>query len=150
MLPKARYRLHDLARFRRICNDTTYYETRTHRNIDSLHVTLEDCYGQIFKRYLEAYQSAIIAVRTYLHTDTASQHGRTTTRCKCSRVILESTLAPQTQVRTAHVANTTSNLQSQVAPLPTNLPFRIVSKTIGSGAYASYASLPCQISLYLA
>ncbi|KAK1059521.1 Chk1 protein kinase [Friedmanniomyces endolithicus] len=26
---------------------------------------------------------------------------------------------------------------SQVAPLPTNLPFRLVSKTIGSGAYAS-------------
>ncbi|KAK0984102.1 Chk1 protein kinase [Friedmanniomyces endolithicus] len=28
---------------------------------------------------------------------------------------------------------------SQVAPLPSNLPFRLVSKTIGSGAYASYA-----------
>lgn len=27
--------------------------------------------------------------------------------------------------------------QSQVAPLPTNLPFRLVSKTIGQGAYAS-------------
>lgn len=26
---------------------------------------------------------------------------------------------------------------SQVAPLPSNLPFRLVSKTIGSGAYAS-------------
>ncbi|KAF2722412.1 kinase-like protein, partial [Polychaeton citri CBS 116435] len=26
---------------------------------------------------------------------------------------------------------------SQVAPLPTNLPFRLISKTIGSGAYAS-------------
>lgn len=27
---------------------------------------------------------------------------------------------------------------SQMAPLPTNLPFRLVSKTIGQGAYASY------------
>lgn len=30
-----------------------------------------------------------------------------------------------------------NKLQSQVAPLPSNLPFRLVSKTIGSGAYAS-------------
>lgn len=32
--------------------------------------------------------------------------------------------------------------QSQVAPLPNSLPFRLVSKTIGSGAYASYVTLP--------
>lgn len=38
-----------------------------------------------------------------------------------------------------HDAN---NPQSQVAPLPTNLPFRLVSKTIGQGAYASYSSPP--------
>jgi len=29
-------------------------------------------------------------------------------------------------------------LQSQLDPLPNDLPFRIVSKTIGRGAYASY------------
>lgn len=28
---------------------------------------------------------------------------------------------------------------SQLAPLPNDLPFRIVSKTIGQGAYAWYA-----------
>jgi serine/threonine-protein kinase Chk1 len=29
---------------------------------------------------------------------------------------------------------------SQLAPLPSDLPFRIVSKTIGQGAYAWYVS----------
>jgi hypothetical protein len=31
-------------------------------------------------------------------------------------------------------------MQSQLDPLPRDLPFRIVSKTIGRGAYASYVS----------
>jgi hypothetical protein len=29
---------------------------------------------------------------------------------------------------------------SQVAPLPDNLPFQLISKTIGQGAYASYVA----------
>jgi len=32
---------------------------------------------------------------------------------------------------------------SQLAPLPSELPFRIVSKTIGQGAYAWYVALFC-------
>jgi len=31
-----------------------------------------------------------------------------------------------------------TSAQSQMAPLPKDLPFRIISKTIGMGAYASY------------
>lgn len=34
-------------------------------------------------------------------------------------------------------ANKTA-MQSQLDPLPGDLPFRIISKTIGRGAYASY------------
>lgn len=32
--------------------------------------------------------------------------------------------------------------QPQLDPLPRDLPFRIVSKTVGRGAYASYVRLP--------
>ena len=44
------------------------------------------------------------------------------------------------QDQTDTLADTT-RAQSQVAPLPKDLPFRTVSKTIGSGAYASYVHL---------
>jgi hypothetical protein len=36
------------------------------------------------------------------------------------------------------MANGTTLMQSQLDPLPNDLPFRVISKTIGRGAYASY------------
>ena len=36
---------------------------------------------------------------------------------------------------------------SQLAPLPNDLPFRIVSKTIGQGAYAWYVNHSLKIPL---
>lgn len=58
-----------------------------------------------------------------------ARHGRTTRRKSNPPHRLSHTQA-------SNVAHTKTS-QSQVAPLPSNLPFRIVSKTIGSGAYAS-------------
>jgi len=50
-----------------------------------------------------------------------------------------STARSKTQCHICENSRLTSSQQSQVAPLPDNLPFRLVSKTIGAGAYASYA-----------
>ncbi len=36
------------------------------------------------------------------------------------------------------MANDKTFVQSQLDPLPNDLPFRVISKTIGRGAYASY------------
>jgi hypothetical protein len=52
------------------------------------------------------------------------------------------------QVQSASTMLTkTEPFQSQLDPLPRDLPFRIISKTIGRGAYASYVSATKRIDL---
>ena len=62
---------------------------------------------------------------------TTNDHSTTCRRC---RLVLHSVAA---------VANTMAAAipHSQLAPLPTQVPFRLVSRTIGSGAYAWYMML---------